>query len=187
MRTACHVHVRLVFCFGMQACPLFGPLMQRALEVIKDCKCTSDSGCPACIQHTDCGEYNAVLSKQAGIIVLECVLAAEEEYRGRLSLQVPCESHTPATPPSPTSFSFPQILRKPLTSQWGAKANITTCAPPRYAPPSKVVGGACSQWLCLVGSQLCMHALPSRSVLESKISFSLLHSSHLTQKPVLRH
>ncbi|KAK9842388.1 hypothetical protein WJX84_006352, partial [Apatococcus fuscideae] len=70
-----------------QACPLFGPLMQRALEVIKDCKCISDSGCPACIQHTDCGEYNAVLSKQAGIIVLECVLAAEEEHRGRLSLQ----------------------------------------------------------------------------------------------------
>ena len=84
----CHVHVPLNCCFPMQACPLFGPLMQRALELIKDCKCTSDSGCPACVQHTDCGEYNAVLSKQAGIIVLECVLAAEEEYRGRLSLQV---------------------------------------------------------------------------------------------------
>ncbi len=62
--------------------------MQKALELIQNCKCTSDSGCPACVQHTDCGEYNAVLSKRAGIIVLECVLAAEEEHRNRLALQV---------------------------------------------------------------------------------------------------
>ncbi|KAK9816796.1 hypothetical protein WJX72_005198 [[Myrmecia] bisecta] len=70
-----------------QACPLFGELMQKALELLHNCPCQSDSGCPSCIQHTDCGEYNAVLHKGAGKIVLECTLQAEDEYRERRALQ----------------------------------------------------------------------------------------------------
>lgn len=46
-----------------QAAPLFTTLMERALELIKGCGCGPDTGCPGCVQHTECGEYNAVISK----------------------------------------------------------------------------------------------------------------------------
>lgn len=62
--------------------------MQKALELVTNCSCSSDSGCPSCIQNADCGEYNAVLSKQAAAIVLQATLEAETEYRARTSLQV---------------------------------------------------------------------------------------------------
>lgn len=71
-----------------QACPLFGALMQKALDLIRTCDCVSDSGCPACVQHPDCGEYNAVLSKRAALLVLSATLQAEAEHRTRMSLQV---------------------------------------------------------------------------------------------------
>ncbi|KAK9795209.1 hypothetical protein WJX73_000198 [Symbiochloris irregularis] len=70
-----------------QACPIFGALMQKALELVTACTCASDSGCPSCIQNADCGEYNAVLSKKAAAIVLQATLEAETEYRYRTSLQ----------------------------------------------------------------------------------------------------
>ena len=71
----------------MQATPLFSVLLEKALELIETCNCTSASGCPACIQHMDCGEYNAVLNKFSAIIVLQCTLEAEAEHRERLHLQ----------------------------------------------------------------------------------------------------
>jgi DEAD/DEAH box helicase domain-containing protein len=70
-----------------QAQPLFPQLLQRALELIRGCTCRAMSGCPACIQHLGCTEYNAVLHKRAAITVLECTLAAETEYVSRMQQQ----------------------------------------------------------------------------------------------------
>jgi DEAD/DEAH box helicase domain-containing protein len=64
------------------ACGRWTEILQRALAVISDCSCTCTGGCPGCIQHTDCGEYNAVLNKKAGKLVLEAVLEAEAEKYG---------------------------------------------------------------------------------------------------------
>ena len=62
--------------------------MEKALALILGCDCTADSGCPSCIQHADCNEYNAVLSKQSAVIVLQATLRAEAEHRANLALQV---------------------------------------------------------------------------------------------------
>ena len=56
----------------VQAAPLFTTLMQRAMELIRGCGCLPDTGCPGCVQHTDCGEYNAVISKVCHVL---CSLA----------------------------------------------------------------------------------------------------------------
>ncbi len=45
-----------------QACPLFSALLEKALDLIRGCDCVVDSGCPGCIQHTGCSQYNAVRS-----------------------------------------------------------------------------------------------------------------------------
>lgn len=58
--------------------PIFPSLLRAALDLIKRCDCENVFGCPGCIQHTDCGEYNAVLNKQAGRLVLEAVLQEAE-------------------------------------------------------------------------------------------------------------
>ena len=42
-----------------QAAPLFPQLVRRALQLVRECDCSGRSGCPACVQHTDCTEYNA--------------------------------------------------------------------------------------------------------------------------------
>jgi ATP-dependent helicase YprA (DUF1998 family) len=60
--------------------------MERALTLIRGCTCTVDSGCPGCVQHAECGEYNAVLNKRSAIIILETVLAAEAEAAARTQL-----------------------------------------------------------------------------------------------------
>lgn len=57
--------------------PLMGVLIQRALELVEQCPCESDHGCPSCVQHTGCGEYNTVLHKDSGRIVLMHVLKHE--------------------------------------------------------------------------------------------------------------
>ena len=54
-----------------------GVVLQRALELVDQCDCTSDRGCPACVQHTNCDEYNAVLNKEGAKIVLKHVLNHE--------------------------------------------------------------------------------------------------------------
>ncbi len=45
---------------ALQACPLFSALLQKALDLIRSCDCVVGSGCPGCIQHTGCSQYNAV-------------------------------------------------------------------------------------------------------------------------------
>ncbi|KAG7666576.1 hypothetical protein KSW81_000350 [Nannochloris sp. 'desiccata'] len=64
------------------ACGRFTDLLQRALSMISTCSCTFSGGCPGCIQHTNCGEYNAVLNKEAGRLVLEAALEAEAQKYG---------------------------------------------------------------------------------------------------------
>ena len=70
-----------------QATPLFSVLLEKALQLIENCDCKPASGCPGCVQHTDCGEYNAVLNKFSAMIVLQCTIEAEAEHRERLRLQ----------------------------------------------------------------------------------------------------
>ncbi len=70
-----------------QAHAVFGDLLELALELVRGCACAGDCGCPACVQHTGCGEYNAVLHKQAAIAILELTLAAQAEYRARVRMQ----------------------------------------------------------------------------------------------------
>ena len=60
-----------------QAAPLFPQLLRRALELVRECGCSSATGCPACVQHTECGEYNAALHKTAAALVLEALLDPE--------------------------------------------------------------------------------------------------------------
>lgn len=62
---------------ALAANPIFLQLMEKALELLMSCDCQTDCGCPCCTQHTDCGEYNSLLSKRAAIIVLEVALEAE--------------------------------------------------------------------------------------------------------------
>ena len=45
------------------------------------------SGCPGCVQHLGCTEYNAVLHKRAAIAILEVTLASEREHAARIALQ----------------------------------------------------------------------------------------------------
>lgn len=71
----------------MQAASLFGALLQRAYEMVTSCTCTNPKGCPSCVQHLNCSQYNAVLSKQSGEVVLRHVIQEE----GRL-LQLRAES-----------------------------------------------------------------------------------------------
>ena len=62
--------------------------MRKAVALIEACPCTSDTGCPGCVQHTGCNQYNAVLHKQAGIVVLNAVLQAQAAFRQQLSLRL---------------------------------------------------------------------------------------------------
>lgn len=64
------------------ACPMYLTLLEKALELVEGCDCSGDVGCPSCIQHTHCGEYNTVLSKAGGVLVLRAVLEAEDARAG---------------------------------------------------------------------------------------------------------
>ncbi len=56
--------------------------MRKGIELIQACKCTAPTGCPGCIQHTTCNQYNAVLNKEAGIIVLQVMIFHCHHGRG---------------------------------------------------------------------------------------------------------
>lgn len=71
-----------------QVCDMFGVLMRKAVALIESCPCTSSTGCPGCIQHTDCNQYNAVLDKRAGIVVLQATLEAQADFRHQLSMRL---------------------------------------------------------------------------------------------------
>lgn len=51
------------------------PPQARALALVQQCACRH--GCPGCVQHTDCSEYNAVLHKQGAAVVLRRVMEAD--------------------------------------------------------------------------------------------------------------
>lgn len=61
----------------MQATPLFPELLQQALELVQRCACRYVKGCPCCVQHLDCKNYNAVLNKAGAVLVLEAALEQE--------------------------------------------------------------------------------------------------------------
>lgn len=72
---------------AQQAHAAFGELLELALELVRGCDCAGAWGCPACVQHGGCGEYNAVLHKEAAVAILELTLAAQAEFRERMRLQ----------------------------------------------------------------------------------------------------
>jgi DEAD/DEAH box helicase domain-containing protein len=51
-------------------------VLTKAVEMLEECDCRLDGGCPSCLHHPGCGEYNAHLSKKAGRIVLQAALQA---------------------------------------------------------------------------------------------------------------
>ena len=51
-------------------------------ELVDQCPCREESGCPGCVHHGDCPQYNAVLDKSAALVVLDAVLEAEEAWMG---------------------------------------------------------------------------------------------------------
>lgn len=49
-----------------QAAPLFTLLLRAAIELVEGCACTQPRGCPSCVQHVDCSNYNVVGSGVRG-------------------------------------------------------------------------------------------------------------------------
>ncbi|XP_022728829.1 uncharacterized protein LOC111284419 isoform X3 [Durio zibethinus] len=60
--------------------PYFTELLRSALELLTCCHCSSDTGCPNCVQHPACDEYNELINKDAAIIIIKGVLDAEKSY-----------------------------------------------------------------------------------------------------------
>lgn len=58
------------------AAVVMGDVLTKAVEMLKECDCRLDNGCPSCLHHPGCGEYNAQLSKKAGEMVLHAALQA---------------------------------------------------------------------------------------------------------------
>ncbi|EFJ42855.1 hypothetical protein VOLCADRAFT_97014 [Volvox carteri f. nagariensis] len=59
------------------AAPLFPALLARAHQLVSECRCPYAKGCPQCVQHLECRNYNAVLSKAGAEVVLRHVLEQE--------------------------------------------------------------------------------------------------------------
>lgn len=72
----------------LQVCDLFGVLMRKAILLVEACPCTSPTGCPGCVQHTTCNQYNAVLDKAAAVVVLQATLEAQENFRKQMALRM---------------------------------------------------------------------------------------------------
>ena len=65
-----------------------------AVAGVRGCDCAAMSGCPGCVQHLGCTEYNAVLHKRAAVAVLEATLASEREHAARVALQARARSQS---------------------------------------------------------------------------------------------
>ena len=72
----------------LQVCDIFGVLMRKAIALVEACPCTSPTGCPGCVQHTTCNQYNAVLNKAAAVVVLEATLEAQDAFRQKIALRI---------------------------------------------------------------------------------------------------
>ncbi|CAM6036430.1 unnamed protein product [Sphagnum compactum] len=86
-----------------QACPMFAELLQAALEQLVACDCTTETGCPACVQYFGCSEYNEVINKRAAIIILQGVINTENKYREGKQ-----EPPPPSPPPPNDGFLQPR-------------------------------------------------------------------------------
>ncbi|GLI69803.1 hypothetical protein VaNZ11_014504 [Volvox africanus] len=65
---------------SVAAAPLFPALLERAHRLVSECSCPYAKGCPQCVQHLECRNYNAVLSKTAAEVVLRHVLEQERAH-----------------------------------------------------------------------------------------------------------
>ena len=74
--------------WGLQVCDLFGILMRKAILLVEACPCTSSTGCPGCVQHTTCNQYNAVLNKAAAVVVLKATIEAQDAFRQQMALRI---------------------------------------------------------------------------------------------------
>lgn len=45
--------------------------------MVASCDCAAATGCPGCVQHTHCSEYNSVIHKGAAEVVLRLALEHE--------------------------------------------------------------------------------------------------------------
>ncbi|XVF11737.1 hypothetical protein REPUB_Repub08aG0053500 [Reevesia pubescens] len=60
--------------------PYFTELLHSALELLTCCHCSSDTGCPNCVQNLACHEYNELIDKDAAIMIIKGVLDTEKSY-----------------------------------------------------------------------------------------------------------
>ncbi|KAK6795347.1 hypothetical protein RDI58_008800 [Solanum bulbocastanum] len=65
---------------SVQVQHVFSELLTAALELLASCCCSGDTGCPNCVQHISCHEYNEVLHKDAAIMIIKGVVEEEESY-----------------------------------------------------------------------------------------------------------
>ncbi|MDD4615196.1 MAG: DUF1998 domain-containing protein, partial [Caldisericia bacterium] len=53
---------------------LISTLLESALDLVQECSCDAEDGCPACIQSPKCGNDNQFLHKQSTILLLKRLL-----------------------------------------------------------------------------------------------------------------
>lgn len=74
---------------ALQATPLLPELLQKALDLVQRCPCPYVKGCPCCVQHLDCKNYNAVLHKAGAVLVLQEALQQEAAHAHALQAVAP--------------------------------------------------------------------------------------------------
>jgi hypothetical protein len=70
-----------------QATPLFPELLQRAINLVEECPCSYQRGCPACVQHLECKNYVS-RARQQGCDMYNLQSVSEVSTCGRLPLPV---------------------------------------------------------------------------------------------------
>ncbi len=86
-----------------QAFEAFETLLQRTVQVIRDCPC--ENGCPACVHSPKCGSGNRPIAKGAALRVLEGIMLAEppraHEAAGETAPRVEIAETPPPVPEAP--------------------------------------------------------------------------------------